>query len=99
MSVTMKVAKEIRRNKVNKKMRIVIPVVAGVVVVSAGIGALAASASNAKAVQLSTGNRQIVSAGAYTDNATGPQYCGGYGGMMRSGFAGTSQVGGLLGHT
>lgn len=73
----------------NKKLRIVIPVVAGVLAISAGIGVAAAKTSGQNAVYQPFGHYQIISASADTDNTTGPWHCG-FGGMM--GYGAGSQV-------
>jgi hypothetical protein len=88
----------------DKKLKIAIPVIAGVVAVSTGIGAAFATNSN----QPRTAERPAVTydagdvTGAAAEDAY-PYYCGGFGGMMGygngAGFGVTQQLADLLNTT
>ena len=83
----------------NRKLKFAIPIIAGVLVLSTGVGVLAATSNNPNTANQPTGNYQTVATGIVSGNTIG-QYCGGATGMMGFGTSFiTPQVAALLGTT
>jgi len=85
----------------NRKWKIAIPIVAGLLAIGTGIGVVAAKSADHSAIYQPAGNYQTVSTSAALGNTTGLWYCGGVGGMMGygAGFPVPPQVATLLGTT
>ncbi len=85
----------------NKKWKIVIPIVAGLLAIGTGIGVVAAKSADHSAVYQPAGNYQTASTNNALDNTTGLWYCDGVGAMMGygAGFPVNQQVAALLGTT
>jgi hypothetical protein len=86
----------------DRKWKIAIPVVAGILAIGTGLGVVAAkSTDHSAAVYQPAGNYQTASTSTAPDNTTGLWYCDAVGGMMGygAGFPVTPQVATLLGTT
>lgn len=85
----------------NKKWKIAIPIVAGILAIGTGLGVVAAKSTDNGAVYQPAGNYQTLSTSTDSGNATGFWYCNGLGAMMGygPGFPVTQQVAALLGTT
>jgi hypothetical protein len=85
----------------NRKWKIAIPIVAGLLAIGTGIGVVAAKSADHSAVYQPAGNYQTVSTSTVPGNTTGLWYCNGVGAMMGygAGFPVTQQVAALLGTT
>jgi len=85
----------------NRKWKIAIPIVAGLLAIGTGIGVVAAKSADHSAVYQPAANYQTASTSTAPGNTTGLWYCSRLGGMMGygPGIRVTQQVASLLGIT
>ncbi len=85
----------------NRKWKIAIPIVAGLLAIGTGLGVVAAKSTDNGAAYQPTANYQTASNSTAPGNMTGLWYCNGLGGMVGygPGFQVTQQVASLLGMT
>jgi len=98
----MKVVKKKKEvGTMNRKWKIAIPIVAGLLAIGTGIGVVAAKSADHSAVYQPAAYYQAASTNTALDNSTGLWYCDGVGAMMGygAGFPVNQQVAALLGTT
>jgi hypothetical protein len=85
----------------NRKWKIAIPIMAGILAIGTGIGVVAAKSADHSAVYQPAASYQTAGTNTALDNSTGLWYCDGIGAMMGygAGFLVNQQVEALLGMT